>query len=89
MAANQADIDIAPLIDYGLIDPTATPEQVEHCCQQAERFGFVTVCVYPAYVRQAVELLHGKKSQSLYSYRFSHRCFDFNGERLRSSRSGR
>ncbi|MEG4148623.1 deoxyribose-phosphate aldolase [Microcoleus sp. Pol12B5] len=60
MAANQADIDIAPLIDYGLIDPTATPEQVEHCCQQAERFGFVTVCVYPAYVRQAVELLHGK-----------------------------
>ncbi|MEG4326662.1 MULTISPECIES: deoxyribose-phosphate aldolase [unclassified Microcoleus] len=61
MAANQADIDIAPLIDYGLIDPTATPEQVENCCQQAERFGFVTVCVYPAYVRQAVELLHGKR----------------------------
>ena len=61
MRLNQADIDIAPLIDYGLIDPTATPEQVENCCQQAERFGFVTVCVYPAYVRQAVELLHGKK----------------------------
>jgi deoxyribose-phosphate aldolase len=61
MAANQADIDIAPLIDYGLIDPTATPEQVEHFCQQADRFGFVTVCVYPSYVRQAVELLHDKK----------------------------
>jgi hypothetical protein len=27
MAANQPDIDIAPFIDYGLIDPTATPEQ--------------------------------------------------------------
>ncbi|MGB3267561.1 MAG: deoxyribose-phosphate aldolase, partial [Microcoleus sp.] len=26
-----------------------------------ERFGFATVCVYPAYVRQAVQLLHGKK----------------------------
>ncbi|WP_373538052.1 deoxyribose-phosphate aldolase [Microcoleus sp.] len=61
MARNQADIDIAPLIDYGLIDPTATPDQVENCCQQAERFGFATVCVYPAYVRQAVQLLHGKK----------------------------
>jgi deoxyribose-phosphate aldolase len=61
MAANQADIDIAPLIDYGLIDPSATPEQLENCCQQADRFGFVTVCVYPAYVRQAVELLHGKR----------------------------
>ena len=61
MAANQSDIDIAPLIDYGLIDPTATPEQVEHFCQQADRFGFVTVCVYPSYVRQAVELLHDKR----------------------------
>ena len=61
MAANQPDIDIAPFIDYGLIDPSATPEQLENCCQQADRFGFVTVCVYPAYVRQAVELLHGKR----------------------------
>ncbi|MEG4807266.1 deoxyribose-phosphate aldolase [Microcoleus sp. F8-D3] len=61
MAANQADIDIAPSIDYGLIDPTATPEQLENCCQQAERFGFVTVCVYPGYVRQAVDLLYGKR----------------------------
>lgn len=61
MAANQPDIDIAPFIDHALIDPTATPEQVENCCQQAERFGFATVCVYPAYVRQAVELLHGKR----------------------------
>ncbi|MFM9267411.1 deoxyribose-phosphate aldolase [Tychonema sp. BBK16] len=61
MRSNQPDIDIAPLIDYGLIDPTATPEQVEHFCQQADRFGFVTVCVYPSYVRQAVELLHDKR----------------------------
>jgi len=61
MAANQPDIDIAPYIDHALIDPSATPEQVENCCQQAERFGFATVCVYPAYVRQSVSLLHGKK----------------------------
>ena len=61
MAANKPDIDIAPFIDHALIDPSATPEQVENCCQQAERFGFATVCVYPAYVRQSVNLLHGKK----------------------------
>lgn len=61
MPANQSDIDIAPSIDYGLIDPTATPDQLENCCQQAERFGFVTVCVYPSYVRKAVDLLHGKR----------------------------
>ncbi len=61
MAAKGPDIDIAPYIDHALIDPGATPEQVENCCQQAERFGFATVCVYPAYVRQAVSLLHGRK----------------------------
>lgn len=61
MAAKKPDIDIAPYIDHALIDPSATPEQVENCCQQAERFGFATVCVYPAYVRQAVSLLHGRK----------------------------
>jgi deoxyribose-phosphate aldolase len=60
MAANQPDIDIAPLIDHSLLNPTATPEQVQQWCEQAEQFHFATVCVYPSYVRLAVELLHGK-----------------------------
>lgn len=54
------NIDIAPLIDHALLSPTATPEQVEKCCQEADRFRFATVCVYPVYVKQAAELLHGK-----------------------------
>lgn len=61
MAGVQPDIDIAPLIDHALLNPTATPEQVEKCCQEADRFQFATVCLYPAHVRQAVNLLHGKK----------------------------
>jgi deoxyribose-phosphate aldolase len=61
MAADYPDIDIAPLIDHALLTPTATPEQVEQWCQQADRFNFASVCVYPAYVKQAAELLHGKK----------------------------
>ena len=60
MAATGPDIDIAPLIDHSLLNPTATPEQVQQWCEQAERFHFATVCVYPSYVRLAVELLHGK-----------------------------
>ncbi len=60
MADNYSDIDIAPLIDHALLDPAATPEQVEKCCHEAERFRFAAVCVYPVYVRQAAELLHGK-----------------------------
>ncbi|HBY81506.1 MAG TPA: 2-deoxyribose-5-phosphate aldolase, partial [Cyanobacteria bacterium UBA11148] len=27
------NIDIAPLIDHALLNPTATPEQVQKCCQ--------------------------------------------------------
>ena len=61
MAVNYSDIDIAPLIDHALLNPAATPEQVEKCCDEADRFNFATVCVYPVYVKQATELLRGKK----------------------------
>ncbi|MFK0734073.1 MAG: deoxyribose-phosphate aldolase [Gloeotrichia echinulata GP01] len=60
MAADYPDIDIAPFIDHALLMPTATPEQVEQWCEEAYRFNFAAVCVYPAYVKQATELLHGK-----------------------------
>lgn len=60
MKSNYPDIDIAPLIDHTLLTPTATSEQVEQWCEEADRFQFAAVCVYPAYVRQAAELLHGK-----------------------------
>lgn len=60
MATDYPDIDIAPLIDHALLSPTATPEQVEKACQQAERFNFAAVCVNPVYVRLAADLLHGK-----------------------------
>lgn len=60
MAATLPDIDIAPLIEHTLLNPTATPDQVRQWCEEAERFDFATVCVYPAYVRLAAEFLHGK-----------------------------
>ncbi|WP_446361457.1 deoxyribose-phosphate aldolase [Coleofasciculus chthonoplastes] len=60
MAMDYPDIDIAPLIDHALLSPTATPEQVEKWCRQADRFRFATVCVYPVYVKLAAELLHKK-----------------------------
>ncbi len=53
-------IDIAPFIDHSLLNPTATPEQVEQWCEEAYRFNFAAVCVHPSYVKQAAELLHGK-----------------------------
>ncbi|MUL37078.1 deoxyribose-phosphate aldolase [Gloeocapsopsis dulcis] len=60
MAADYPDIDLAPLIDHALLHPTATSEQVQQWCEQADRFQFAAVCVYPTHVRQAAELLHGK-----------------------------
>jgi deoxyribose-phosphate aldolase len=58
---DQSELDIAPYIDHSLLDPTATPEKIEKCCEEADRYQFASVCVYPAYVRQAVDLLHHKK----------------------------
>jgi len=60
MDKDYPDIDIAPLIDHALLNPAATPEQLEKSCQEADRFQFATVCVYPVYVKQAAELLRGK-----------------------------
>ncbi|KJH72115.1 deoxyribose-phosphate aldolase [Aliterella atlantica] len=60
MAADYADIDIAPLIDHTLLNPLATPEQIDKLCQEADRYQFAAVCVYPIYVRQAAELLQRK-----------------------------
>ena len=56
-----SDIDIAPFIDHALLSPTATPQQVEQWCADADRFNFAAVCIHPSYVRQAAALLHGKK----------------------------
>jgi deoxyribose-phosphate aldolase len=60
MKADYPEIDIAPFIDHALLIPTATPQQVEQWCEEADRFQFAAVCVYPAYVRTAAELLQGK-----------------------------
>jgi deoxyribose-phosphate aldolase len=61
MAADYPKIDIAPFIDHALLSPTATPEQVEQWCEEADRFHFAAVCLHPAYVKQAAELLHRKQ----------------------------
>ena len=61
MAVEPSEIDIAPFIDHALLLPTATPEQVEKWCEEADRFQFAAVCVYPSYVRLAADRLHNKK----------------------------
>jgi deoxyribose-phosphate aldolase len=63
MAKPNTDIDIADYIDHSLLDPLATTEQLAKYCNQADQYGFPTVCVYPAFVHQAVELVKNKRIQ--------------------------
>ncbi len=63
MAAFHPEIDLADYIDHTLLDPLASPEAIAQLCQQADRFRFPTVCVFPIHVRQAVDLLHQKHPQ--------------------------
>jgi deoxyribose-phosphate aldolase len=60
MTIDPSAIDIAPLIDHTLLVPTATPDIVEQWCEEALRFNFAAVCIYPTYVRLAAELLNHK-----------------------------
>ncbi|MFM6189472.1 MAG: deoxyribose-phosphate aldolase [Planktothrix sp.] len=57
---NPKELDIAPYIDHTLLNQTATPEQIQQCCYEAERYKFASVCVFPSYVQLAKELLQGK-----------------------------
>jgi deoxyribose-phosphate aldolase len=57
------NINPTSYIDHTLLDNTASVEQIDQLCAEADRYGFATVCVYPCYVKQAVAFLYNKKPQ--------------------------
>lgn len=63
MASKDLDINIADYIDHALLNPSATSEDIEGSCHEADQFNFPTVCVYPSAVKQAAEQLYQKKPQ--------------------------
>lgn len=48
---------IRTYIDHTLLKPDSTPEQIRRLCTEADENGFASVCVNPAYVPLAAELL--------------------------------
>jgi deoxyribose-phosphate aldolase len=48
---------IASWIDHTLLEPQATSYQVKELCQEADQFGFASVCVNPVYTSLAAGLL--------------------------------
>ena len=55
------EIDLAPYIDHTLLVPAAGEPQIAQLCEQADRYRFAAVCLYPVHVPFAVERLHGRK----------------------------
>lgn len=50
---------VAKLIEYTLLKPSATEEDIRRLCVEAKRYGFATVCINPIYVPLAKKLLLG------------------------------
>jgi deoxyribose-phosphate aldolase len=48
---------VAKIIDHTLLKADATPADIERLCGEAKKYGFWSVCVNSAYVKQAKELL--------------------------------
>lgn len=51
--------DWASLIDHTLLRPDASIEDIRQLCNEAREFGFASVCVNPAWVREATLQLKG------------------------------
>ena len=52
--------EIIASCDHTLLKVDATWEQIREICEDAVRFGTASVCIPPAYARQAVEYLNGR-----------------------------
>lgn len=63
MTNHSIEIDLAPFIDHTFLNPVASPQQIAQYCDQAQRYQFATVCVYPSVVRFVTEQLRGKSPQ--------------------------
>jgi deoxyribose-phosphate aldolase len=50
---------VAGMIDHTLLKPDATRGDIEKLCREAAQFHFATVCVNPAWVALAANLLRG------------------------------
>ncbi len=50
-------INIAKLIDHTLLRPDATETEIFNHCEDAKQYGFFSVCIHPAFIKAAKELL--------------------------------
>ncbi|NIQ95080.1 MAG: deoxyribose-phosphate aldolase [Desulfuromonadales bacterium] len=53
--------DPAPLIDLTLLKADTTEAQIRRLCEEAVEYGFASVCIPPAFVTLASDLLYGSE----------------------------
>lgn len=51
--------NMAKMIDHTLLKANTTKSQIVQLCEEAKTYGFASVCVNPAWVATAAELLNG------------------------------
>lgn len=56
---------LAQYIDHTLLKPDCTEDQVIQLCQEARKFHFATVCVYPRFIKLATTQLKNSKSRPI------------------------
>jgi deoxyribose-phosphate aldolase len=61
MKQDDNELDLARYIDHSLLNPTATSEEINQCCTQADQYHFPVICIYPSMVKPAKEFLQGKQ----------------------------
>ncbi len=54
-------MELAKYIDHTLLKADATKDKIEKLCEEAKEYGFASVCVNPAWVPLAAELLKGSE----------------------------
>jgi deoxyribose-phosphate aldolase len=59
LGVRPADESIGRLIDHTLLKADATQDQIAQLCYEARTYHFASVCVNPAHVRLAADLLKG------------------------------
>ncbi|UCH09545.1 MAG: deoxyribose-phosphate aldolase [Fidelibacterota bacterium] len=53
------DGSMSHMIDHTLLKPEASQEEIAQLCYEARKYGFISVCVNPAYVKLCSQLLEG------------------------------
>jgi deoxyribose-phosphate aldolase len=53
------DKNLSSKIDHTLLKPDATPDEIKELCEEANKYGFASVCINPGYVALCSSLLKG------------------------------